>query len=90
MSIKKILQGWLGVSSADSVCEQCGDVGAGSVRAFQSLTDSILCQKCMIIDKYKKVCHVKYKADKNKIRQAMRDKEYTQAQEYFNSRDEKT
>lgn len=34
MSIKNILQGWLGLSSADVVCEECGDVGVSIVPSY--------------------------------------------------------
>jgi len=103
MSIKNLLQGWLGVSSTDAVCEKCGDVGASvmsfgrtcsadsssSGKAFSFTVEKTLCYKCGVVQKHQDARNLDFEAKEEKQRQMRRDEDYIKAQEYFNGRDEK-
>jgi len=98
MSIKNILQSWLGVSSAGAICDRCGDVGASTVysaytceasdsssgKAFSSTIDRLLCHKCGVVQKYQDASNLEFKKNEQKERQIRRDQDYIKSQKYFN------
>ena len=102
MNIKNTLKEWLGISSAESVCEDCGDIGANIVyfnhkcdaedsstgKEFTTKVGYNLCHKCEIIHKYNDAKNAEFEErEKNKIKME-RDSNYIEAQKYFDKKGE--
>ena len=98
MSIKSMVKDWLGVSSADKICQDCGASGANKVTSpfhkgriigydyGRGMVTDILCYKCSLIQKQEIVNNIEQAEKGMKKRRDQINLKYVIAKDFFKSR----